>query len=306
LEAYGCALFGPLVSSAPVPALGARSRAKALGGNRSPLFIDFVAPVFAVLALTIALQAPACWRVALGPAVELPPGGVATPAVLELRPHGRVAAAADLDAALVGADRSIVSWGRPRPDSITAAWRGGWLGSSVEVRVARDSDAWRGRYVLRSHQVSDGRQLWRGAALAVPIPCDASSAQTAPLARWQGGARPDTAAAVAEALAEFHAFLRAIPVHALSLMNYRLAEYACRHGRLPVTLTALRTRPVGALAALDSAAFLDAWGHPLRYQPHAPGYELRSAGPDGRFGTPDDLVSAQDAPLRRERATGCV
>ena len=262
---------------------------------------------FALAAVVAVVQpAPGCLRVAFGPAAEPPPGRVVTPGVLELRPGGRVAAARGLGGALAPADTGLAGWRRSAPDSIGAEWRGGWLGSAVEVRLARQGGVWRGRYVLLPHQVTDGRQLWRGDALAVPAPCGAAGAADRQLARWRAGARPDTAAAVAEALADFRAFLRETPVHALSLMNYRLATYACRRGRLPATLAALRPDRGGPLAALDSVAFLDAWGRPPRYTPHAPGYELRSAGPDGKFGTADDLVSALDAPLRRERADGCL
>lgn len=35
----------------------------------------------------------------------------------------------------------------------------------------------------------------------------------------------------------------------------------------------------------------DIWGRPLRYVVQTPGFELRSAGQDGRFGTADDVVA---------------
>ncbi len=46
-------------------------------------------------------------------------------------------------------------------------------------------------------------------------------------------------------------------------------------------------------AGLQKANFRDAWGNPLRLNANWPGanrFEVRSAGPDGRFYTPDDLI----------------
>jgi hypothetical protein len=34
----------------------------------------------------------------------------------------------------------------------------------------------------------------------------------------------------------------------------------------------------------------DYWKHPLRYEPQPRGFVIRSAGPDGQFNTPDDLI----------------
>lgn len=131
------------------------------------------------------------------------------------------------------------------------------------------------------------------------------------LAAWRATQRPDTVRAVAEAFQAFEAFLRRTPVHSLSLLNYRIAEYACWRGRVPRTMDELRAAasapPAPALASLDEREWLDAWGRPLLYTPRGTrGYEVRSAGPDGAAGTPDDLVGAYDeVPLKRERANSC-
>lgn len=39
---------------------------------------------------------------------------------------------------------------------------------------------------------------------------------------------------------------------------------------------------------------VDAWGNPLRFTRQTSSYELRSSGPDGKFGTEDDIVSSKD------------
>jgi hypothetical protein len=43
----------------------------------------------------------------------------------------------------------------------------------------------------------------------------------------------------------------------------------------------------------------DGWNHPIRYHRTDRAYELRSAGPDGVFETPDDIVLAGPGPRPR-------
>jgi hypothetical protein len=40
---------------------------------------------------------------------------------------------------------------------------------------------------------------------------------------------------------------------------------------------------------------IDGWNRPFRYVRQSNGYELRSAGEDGRFGSGDDLVEAESS-----------
>jgi hypothetical protein len=125
---------------------------------------------------------------------------------------------------------------------------------------------------------------------------------------WRDSLRPDTVLAVTESFRAFEAFLKETPVHALSLMNYRIATFACWNERLPESLAELqRMEPVppAAFRALETRAFRDAWDRPLAYRRRTVGYEVRSAGPDGVLNSPDDLVSAEDAPLRRTRDSEC-
>lgn len=42
----------------------------------------------------------------------------------------------------------------------------------------------------------------------------------------------------------------------------------------------------------------DAWGHEFKYSPSHKDYTLASAGPDGRFGTADDIVVSRDQGTR--------
>jgi hypothetical protein len=107
-------------------------------------------------------------------------------------------------------------------------------------------------------------------------------------------------------LRAFESFLRLEPVHTLSLMNYAIATYACWHGRPPNHLDALRTDSLPrSIQPLEDRAFLDAWGRPLAYRRRGAVYEVRSSGPDRIMRTPDDLVSRQTEPLRRQREYNC-
>jgi hypothetical protein len=67
---------------------------------------------------------------------------------------------------------------------------------------------------------------------------------------------------------------------------YELSQHIDRvsrpAGELPTTLTQLPDE--------FSPAGTDIWGHPVRYSPRGKIYELRSAGPDGAYLTPDDII----------------
>lgn len=67
-----------------------------------------------------------------------------------------------------------------------------------------------------------------------------------------------------------------------------VADFKRHHGEYPDSLRVLIPDP----QVYDRAAErFDGWGHALKYTIVDRGYEIRSAGPDGQFGTPDDVVS---------------
>ena len=70
-----------------------------------------------------------------------------------------------------------------------------------------------------------------------------------------------------------------------------IREYRRDHGRLPERLEQLLS-PAGSL---PSEVNVDAWGHSFLYTPRGEGYEIRSAGPDGNFGTDDDMVTVENS-----------
>jgi Type II secretion system (T2SS), protein G len=264
-----------------------------------------------------------CYRLALGDAAESEARTpVLLPAALALLPGGRLAGAGAHVDTLVAVEPSAGGeWQSRAPDSVLIGWHPSWLGGSLYLRLVGGGDSLRGRYEVHHHAVDDGRVLWRGDALALRTDCAERSRRLAGgaglhvierrLAAWRATRQPDTATAVTEGLRAFEAFLRQTPVHSLSLFNYRLAEYACWHGRVPRTIAELRgaDRPpaAAALAPWEERSWRDAWGRPLRYRPRGTrGYEVRSLGADGAAGTGDDLVGAYDTvPLKRERKENC-
>ncbi|HEY1544162.1 MAG TPA: hypothetical protein VGG01_17290 [Xanthobacteraceae bacterium] len=65
----------------------------------------------------------------------------------------------------------------------------------------------------------------------------------------------------------------------------RIALYKLRHGHLPATLAEIPEGRDNAFLAFDP------WLKPLAYRVNPDGsFELRSAGPDGKFNTADDIV----------------
>jgi general secretion pathway protein G len=83
-----------------------------------------------------------------------------------------------------------------------------------------------------------------------------------------------------------------ISVFKQSLEQYRLLN----GGSYPATLEELHSPPSGA----DNSDFTqilkdeipkDPWNRPYEYTLNGNAYEIRSAGPDGQPGTPDDITS---------------
>jgi len=240
---------------------------------------------------------------------------IEAPAALAFFPNGTLGGAASLQDTVV---RPLIAaeW-RATGDSVFARWTPGWLSGSLELFLTRHRDTLRGRYAMHYHEIDDGRLLWRGNVLALQAPCkdtrvieDSARMLAIALDGWRESQDPDTAKAVAEAFQAFEAFLKAVPIHTISLFNYGIATYACRNnGRLPNTLDELRDTVMlsPAIARLEERAFRDAWDQRLRYRPHPPGYELRSAGPDHKFGTLDDIVrDYTEVPLRRDPGRDCL
>ena len=77
----------------------------------------------------------------------------------------------------------------------------------------------------------------------------------------------------------------------LDLLTAAIRQYVAENGRLPTVLDAVAPPPGSNPNTLQ----LDAWRRPVRFTPAGNAYELRSAGADGVFDTPDDLVVTGDA-----------
>ena len=71
--------------------------------------------------------------------------------------------------------------------------------------------------------------------------------------------------------------------------------YEVDNGIYPATLQALITKGAennwNGPYLKDARMTKDTWGNDYQYTPKENGYEIRSAGPDGQMGTPDDLLN---------------
>lgn len=261
-----------------------------------------------------------CFMLALGPAVGDGPSRVKIPSIIALRRGGQIRGAIKAtDTLMSRGDEPVGEWVIRHADSLEIAWHPFWLGGLLELRLHREGSNLRGRYALHGHQADDGRDVPRGSASALAITCvhgrvsDVAELGAARrlLTDWRAAQRPDTSLAHAETRIAFAAALRADPVHSISLMNYRIAEFACRTGRPPNSLAELRAARTADIADPDvdwlgEALWSDAWHRPIQYRRRGLGYEVRSAGSDGRLGTADDLVGRYDTiPLKRFRKDGC-
>lgn len=69
--------------------------------------------------------------------------------------------------------------------------------------------------------------------------------------------------------------------------------HCARFGALPLSIDELLAAPAlpreRATCAISNDLLLDAWDRPMRYERLSTGLAIWSAGPDGRFGTSDDI-----------------
>lgn len=87
-----------------------------------------------------------------------------------------------------------------------------------------------------------------------------------------------------------------VPIQ-LSVLHAQVVNYARIHGKAPATLEEAADAPLEGkngekvnIRFQSGQKTADMWGHEFRYAPAADRtFEIRSAGPDGKFDTPDDL-----------------
>jgi hypothetical protein len=72
----------------------------------------------------------------------------------------------------------------------------------------------------------------------------------------------------------------------LTMLQERLSAWQHEEHRIPLQLTEFAP-PVAEVPWLSTC---DPWSHRVAFTPRGDEYELRSAGPDGTFGTDDDVV----------------
>jgi len=84
----------------------------------------------------------------------------------------------------------------------------------------------------------------------------------------------------------------------LEILEVEVAQYYRRHATVPGQLSEILKMPASAPTREPDAHWLvDGWGHPFLYSRAAlpDSFEIRSAGPDGRFGTHDDIARGERA-----------
>ena len=80
-----------------------------------------------------------------------------------------------------------------------------------------------------------------------------------------------------------------------------ISQYQARNGKLPGQLSDLCSAGGRCVVPRD-----DGWGRGFEFEVMDSDYELRSAGPDGRLRTDDDMVySSATARFTRQKAAGC-
>jgi hypothetical protein len=83
----------------------------------------------------------------------------------------------------------------------------------------------------------------------------------------------------------------------IDVLRRMLSTHEEMEGALPPSLDALL--PEDGAAGWELRLKQDAWSRPSRYRPAGRAFALRSAGPDGTFGTHDDIVATREAAADR-------
>src|SRR3989339_556145 len=91
---------------------------------------------------------------------------------------------------------------------------------------------------------------------------------------------------------------------AMSFFDAAISAYRHEFGSYPNSLTNLtESGNVNSIKFINQDDIFDKWNRPIQYKLTPSGYELRSAGPDGVFETPDDIVKSIREPNHRFHAT---
>ncbi len=78
----------------------------------------------------------------------------------------------------------------------------------------------------------------------------------------------------------------------IAAIGTAIQAYEVRMGRYPDSLDDLSAGTESMPALVDKAKLNDSWGNPFAFKKTSKyEYEIRSAGPDGQLGSPDDLTN---------------
>jgi hypothetical protein len=130
---------------------------------------------------------------------------------------------------------------------------------------------------LHGHFIGD-----QPAFLAAPTPAPA----TGPVARPGQAATPRPPTSQDAVLAEENRWVATR--NRLRVVGQQLNTWFANGGR-SADAAGMDMATVSAALGLDAEATRDGWGREVRYASDGKGFRLFSAGPDGEFGTPDDL-----------------
>jgi hypothetical protein len=85
-------------------------------------------------------------------------------------------------------------------------------------------------------------------------------------------------------------------------LHWFIRDGESRGGELPPSLDHVLPQAMDAQTRMRMLR--DGWGRPFRYRRSGDDFEIRSAGPDGRFGSADDVVATRSALPSRAQAAG--
>jgi hypothetical protein len=129
------------------------------------------------------------------------------------------------------------------------------------------------------------RPIWLALALAlIALPCAAQDRAEA-CADTITGNEAMTVAQLRAAEAHEWPGLRDRAAYRLSMVGERMGAWQREQKRIPRTLFDFADR----VAEVPWLSTCDPWTHRIRFTPRGDDWELRSAGPDGLFATPDDV-----------------
>ena len=78
----------------------------------------------------------------------------------------------------------------------------------------------------------------------------------------------------------------------IAAIDFAISTYKAKNNKVPTSLTDLAVGVAGEQPLVSAEMFNDAWGNPLELSVNAAmKHTIRSAGPDGKMNTEDDITN---------------